>query len=195
MRNSNHAGMALKGLFAAVLLVIVGAATAATVIRDPNNATKAIGIENMDVESILFNVEFTDLQPAAVTYGEFPGVFSIFNLEDEAGHAMDAVDDVLSAAIDVFSVGAETLDEGEFTYTIGFGSEVEIPAPPVVFAWISGHLGSGDWGRNVNSAVFPYNDNNHVWATFSVVPVPVPGAVWLFGSALGVLGWVRRRVT
>jgi hypothetical protein len=25
--------------------------------------------------------------------------------------------------------------------------------------------------------------------------VPVPAAVWLFGSALGLLGWVRRRVT
>ncbi len=26
-----------------------------------------------------------------------------------------------------------------------------------------------------------------------VNPVPVPAAVWLFGSALGVLGWMRRR--
>lgn len=25
-------------------------------------------------------------------------------------------------------------------------------------------------------------------------PIPVPAAVWLFGSALGLLGWVRRRV-
>ena len=25
--------------------------------------------------------------------------------------------------------------------------------------------------------------------------VPVPAAVWLFGSALGLLGWVRRRAT
>lgn len=24
-------------------------------------------------------------------------------------------------------------------------------------------------------------------------PIPVPGAVWLFGSALGLLGWMRRR--
>jgi len=26
-----------------------------------------------------------------------------------------------------------------------------------------------------------------------LVAVPVPAAVWLFGSALGLLGWVRRR--
>jgi hypothetical protein len=30
------------------------------------------------------------------------------------------------------------------------------------------------------------------WMVFSST-VPVPAAVWLFGSALGVLGWVRRR--
>jgi hypothetical protein len=30
------------------------------------------------------------------------------------------------------------------------------------------------------------------WMTFSYA-VPVPAAVWLFGSALGLLGWVRRR--
>lgn len=26
-----------------------------------------------------------------------------------------------------------------------------------------------------------------------VLPIPVPAAVWLFGSALGLLGWMRRR--
>ncbi|UCG74425.1 MAG: PEP-CTERM sorting domain-containing protein [Chromatiales bacterium] len=25
--------------------------------------------------------------------------------------------------------------------------------------------------------------------------VPVPGAVWLFGFALGLLGWLRRKAT
>lgn len=28
---------------------------------------------------------------------------------------------------------------------------------------------------------------------FEITPVPVPTAVWLLGSAIGVLGWVRRR--
>ncbi len=29
----------------------------------------------------------------------------------------------------------------------------------------------------------------------AATPVPVPAAVWLFGSALGLLGWMRRRVS
>lgn len=28
---------------------------------------------------------------------------------------------------------------------------------------------------------------------FLVRPIPVPAAVWLFGSALGLLGWIRRK--
>ena len=31
-------------------------------------------------------------------------------------------------------------------------------------------------------------------STFNLVSVvPVPGAVWLFGSAIGLLGWARRK--
>jgi len=30
-------------------------------------------------------------------------------------------------------------------------------------------------------------------ASLTVTPIPVPAAVWLFGSALGLLGWMRRR--
>jgi hypothetical protein len=58
-------------------------------------------------------------------------------------------------------------------------------------------LGTGDW-LNLNYASISgtqtiYNldvDNIVVGAA-----VPVPAAVWLFGSALGALGWMRRRKT
>ncbi len=37
------------------------------------------------------------------------------------------------------------------------------------------------------------NDSASITSNFVVMPVPVPAAAWLFGSALGMLVWVRRR--
>jgi hypothetical protein len=45
-------------------------------------------------------------------------------------------------------------------------------------------------GILVVSNGIPITDPNTAFMTFAV---PVPAAVWLFGSALGLLGWVRRR--
>ena len=47
---------------------------------------------------------------------------------------------------------------------------------------VEGFLVQGDGGFN----------NTWVAWTFSAV-IPVPAAAWLFGSALGALGWYRRR--
>ena len=40
----------------------------------------------------------------------------------------------------------------------------------------------------------PYNDGGNINQSLFVAMVPVPAAVWLFGSALGVMGVVRRKV-
>lgn len=45
-----------------------------------------------------------------------------------------------------------------------------------------------------NGANFGAGQFSGEWqANVALTPVPVPAAVWLFGSALGLLGWMRRR--
>ena len=53
---------------------------------------------------------------------------------------------------------------------------------PLVFDLAIG--GTTMWNSNPGSETF---------VMYTLTTVPVPAAVWLFGSALGLLGWVRRR--
>jgi hypothetical protein len=46
------------------------------------------------------------------------------------------------------------------------------------------------WTDATTSLPIPVTYNQ---ANVNVAPIPVPAAVWLFGSALGVMGWLRRK--
>jgi hypothetical protein len=50
-------------------------------------------------------------------------------------------------------------------------------------------LFKADCGAAANCALTALIDN----VSIETQVVPVPAAVWLFGSALGLLGWIRRR--
>jgi hypothetical protein len=73
--------------------------------------------------------------------------------------------------------------------TAGSGSGTFFDAPiPGFTGTIVGGVGSV-YALKVYNPFIPLGLDS----TFNIQVVPVPGAVWLFGSALGLLGWARRR--
>lgn len=81
------------------------------------------------------------------------------------------------------------------------GVDLGIPSP-----WSSPETGSGIvlngtqvsnllaglWYVNVHTANFGAGE---IRGQVNISAVPIPATVWMFGSALGVLGWLRRRAT
>lgn len=61
---------------------------------------------------------------------------------------------------------------------------------PYVFAF---GIGLQDYAGG--TAGVPWDSTNRSWAVHDgdVGVIPIPAAAWLFGSALGLLGWMRRR--
>jgi hypothetical protein len=126
------------------------------------------------------------------------------------GSAQINIDFTLSEATDLlFEVDWDSLAEvGE-----GAGSVVRLQlqdqdANQILFTLfnsneVSGsnsHLEQLDAGNYrvsmfISSGGYADNSSSSVNGLMSVSVVPIPAAVWLFGSALGGLGWMRRRKT
>jgi hypothetical protein len=108
----------------------------------------------------------------------------------EVGEAEGSTVEVSSNGIDWALVGTilpdDTLGIGVFTYgfdidAFGFGIN-----DMVIFV----RLTDSNFGDTSNP---PGSDFDAVGAIQTVIPVPA--AAWLFGSALGLLGWLRRKAS
>jgi hypothetical protein len=183
------------GAVAMSLLLGASAAQAATVIFADDAPTRAIGIQNLDVpgESLPYNIDFLSQKTAREVYGDPPGEYT-FSTSESAAAAVDAINAALTASA---GVGEEVLDVGDGVgtkvYSLGWSFEAvgEIESVNVWEGAIPENLAT-TWIRPEDPDLLSYNFDERTYAVATVVPVPA--AVWLFGSGLlGLIGISRRK--
>ena len=178
-----------QGSLILMLLAGANAAQAATVIFG-DGGTKATAVLDLNVDGRLYNVTFDPQQFAFEQFGSFPGTFVPFTTGLEALAALVAMIDALN------NDGATTIGEVGGPEFISFAIGYDSFLAPI------GDIKTVSYTRSVNEDPgdlwqnFGENDNLYIgqelnWVVFQ--PVPVPATVWLFGSALGLLGWLRRK--
>jgi hypothetical protein len=157
-----------------ILLFVVGSANAATIVYAPDGDVTGIG--GLDIGGTLYNVDFEAEQSAFSTFG---GEVDFWQFESEALNASSEINDLLNAANAIL-----VNNENQIRYQVNHGGEF---SPRAV--------------ANVNASIVPPNwlvsgsGVKDLTLTTAWSVVPLPAAVWLFGSALAGLGWFRRRQT
>jgi hypothetical protein len=171
-------------LLLSVLLAHTGLSQAATVVFDGSSvASDILGIE---IIGITYNVSFEVGSFDSLSVGDnFPF------LNDRAGIGASSAAAAINAALNEVSaylVGPDSASGISF-YTIPH-YEFSVDGVGRNYGRISYRLNPDGWTD--------YTSRNHInsdttarYAVFSTV-VPIPAAVWLFGSALAGLGWIKR---
>jgi hypothetical protein len=176
--------------FHAVLFVIFGltSAQAATIVVANG---ELIGFDGIAVGTETYDVRFVE--------GSFNSIFG-----DETGLTFtESVDahDAANALKDAFDTVPEFDDNPEKTYGVTSTDRGYIWTPYRADSNVAARvfqnyfddefdvilqLGMSRTANSTDSSTIVFAD----WQQVSIVPVPA--AVWLFGSALGLLGWMRR---
>jgi hypothetical protein len=159
------------------LLCLALSADAATIYYNYEGSPYVIAIENLDIGGTLYNVDFD-----ADAYSTFGGDDEFWTTEADASAAVDAIN-ALFDANSVYGIANNDIPDcqGAPCYTVKFGPSSGVLA----YAF-------GDW---INAGGSAFGSEFDPLATGWTVAVPVPAAVWLFGSALAGLGWMRRKQT
>jgi hypothetical protein len=176
----------MRNVVSAVLLLFCLSSHAFNVDLDVNDSTKATGIRNLDIQGTAYDVVFQF--SAGPHNAPQPGDTFI----DEAGAmaATSAINAALNSLGTIQGVGSTKdnrfLVPWEFN-TNGCGSQGD----PGTCAW-EGRAFGGSWNGSFHELDSINSNVPAEIARFSAAVVPIPAAAWLFGSALGILVWVRK---
>jgi hypothetical protein len=188
MRILTSVGLAITigflSLSAQAMTVLCGATSDTSAPCDIGD-TNATGILDLDLDGSLYNVEYIFDFGADVLSIPFA-----FSLEGVAEAASIVATQALNDHPDIITVGSTDAAKQDF-FGVPFEFETVLGYSvrsaeffPVADGW------QATAGVDLVGIGTPSS-----WAVFTPAVVPVPAAVWLFGSALGLLGWIRKRTT
>jgi hypothetical protein len=198
----------ISTLAVGTMVMLLGAiqAQSAVVRLDPDDPNNALGIDNLVLGGFYYNVTFkSDL---SINVHDYVLPLELFGdvLHPIALEVTGAVNDVLNTEPGVRTVGGTGgFEKGphNFAFAEDRGTELWYTAATVGeysdgVGWIigDGDIAAPDGSRPGYDLIL--RDLEVVnWALLeSVGPVPIPAAVWLFGSGLlGLIGVARRKKT
>jgi len=181
------------GVLVAATWLTASPVMAATVIT--NDAGEAIRIEKLEVGLDFYNVEWVSGEWDQV-YGSEVGDFPFPDQRDRTEAAANAVGEALTADGNIFTINT-LQDVSAATFYLPY-DVLPGPGAPDARSW-SVQKSNNEvpylWGP-ANELEVPSNADRAYAVFRETLPpaVPVPAAVWLFGSGLlGLIGVARRR--
>jgi hypothetical protein len=154
------------------------------------DGTTATGIRDLDIDGTAYDVVFQFVQAdTANTVACAPGVPCdiFFGNELAAEAAQDAVNAAMNAWMPFPTRVGSSVNISYFVPWAKSGGMVNVSSAQATI------LDEMTWQR-IADADLDGTDTIE-YARFSPAVIPIPAAAWLFGSALGILGWVRRRTS
>ena len=176
----------MRNFVGIVLLLICVSSHAFVIDLDDNDDSRAVGIHNLDIQGTAYDVIFE--HSTGPHNARQPG--DIFIDEASATAATDAINAALNSVGGILGLGVT--NDNRFVVPWEFDTNpCGSQGDPGTCAREGRRFG-GSWNNSfheLDSAGFVPIEI----ARFSAAVVPVPAAVWLFGSALGILVWARKR--